>query len=81
MKNCKEISKLVSESMERKLKFSERMELFLHLAMCRLCRFFRDNLRAIQTATKTLGNEFREPPAVLSSSAKKRITKALKENQ
>ena len=40
MLSCKEISKLVSDSMDRQLPLGLRMELRLHLMMCRLCRTY-----------------------------------------
>ena len=37
MLHCREISRLVSESMERPFTFRERLQVGMHLAMCRLC--------------------------------------------
>ena len=52
MLRCREIAELVSESMEQKLPLRVRMQMWMHLAMCRWClgfarqvRLFRDALR------------------------------------
>lgn len=52
MLRCREISKLVSESMERKLSFRERVQLAMHLAMCRLCAGFAKQVRLLRTAAR-----------------------------
>ncbi len=52
MPNCKEVTRLVSESMERKLPFRKRMGLWMHLSMCKLCGGFRKELQMIQKAAR-----------------------------
>jgi hypothetical protein len=37
MLSCKDVSKLLSDGLDRKLRFSERVRLRLHLAMCSAC--------------------------------------------
>ena len=37
MLNCKEVSSLLSDRLDRKLTFMERVNLRLHLAMCAAC--------------------------------------------
>jgi hypothetical protein len=44
MLSCKDVSKRVSESLDYQLPFHERLGLWMHLAMCRLCRRFRKNM-------------------------------------
>ncbi|WP_442511968.1 hypothetical protein SH528x_003722 [Novipirellula sp. SH528] len=41
MLSCKEISKLVSQSIEHPLPFRKRMELWMHMRLCSLCSAFR----------------------------------------
>ena len=55
MPSCKEVSRLVSESMETKLPLRKRIGLWMHLSMCRLCRGFSRQLRVIQAAAKQHG--------------------------
>ena len=52
MLNCKEVSKLVSESLERKLTWWQRVNLWMHLGMCRICWRFRRDLFRIRDATR-----------------------------
>jgi len=40
MLTCKEITHLLSESQDRKLSISEKVQLEMHLAMCKGCRNF-----------------------------------------
>jgi predicted anti-sigma-YlaC factor YlaD len=37
MLSCKDVSKLLSDRLDRRLRFSERVRLRLHLAMCSAC--------------------------------------------
>ena len=41
MLSCKDITRLVSESFDRKLSLGERMNLLIHVGMCSTCRMFR----------------------------------------
>lgn len=44
MLNCKDITKLISDSLEGKISVPQRMELWLHIMMCGMCRLFRSNI-------------------------------------
>ncbi|AOS98568.1 hypothetical protein AUP74_03202 [Microbulbifer aggregans] len=48
MKSCREITRLVSEAQERELGLSERMGLRMHLAICRGCRNFAEQMEAMR---------------------------------
>jgi len=48
MLSCKQASQLVSQSLERKLNWQERMALRLHLWMCKYCRRFGQQLQAFR---------------------------------
>jgi len=39
---CRDISALISQSMDQRLAFRKRMAVRLHLAYCRACRRFRE---------------------------------------
>ncbi len=41
MLTCKEVSKLVSDSLERDLPFQQRLGVRMHLMMCSLCRTYK----------------------------------------
>ena len=48
MLNCRDATKLISESLDRKTTFAEKMSLWLHVILCAFCRRFRTNTVAIQ---------------------------------
>lgn len=50
MKNCKEISFLLSESMDRPLTWRERWGVRVHLAMCRHCSRFEQQVHFLHKA-------------------------------
>jgi len=75
MLRCREISKLVSESMERKLSFRERVQLAMHLAMCRLCAGFAKQVRLLRVAAR----QDAERIAVASSDQETRLSQEARE--
>ncbi len=81
MLHCREISKLVSDSMERELSFRQRMNVWMHLAMCRLCAAFARQLRLLRRAAhdnpERLGPDSSDPNARLSADARERIRTVL----
>ena len=81
MKSCKEVSRLLSESMERKLSLGDRVGLWFHLAMCRLCRGFSKDLQLLRDAARQHANEVEADKAVsdaaLSAEARGRIKRVL----
>lgn len=48
MLNCRDATKLISESLDRKTTFVEKISLWLHTVLCGFCRRFRTNMIAIQ---------------------------------
>ena len=60
MLNCKDISRVVSESFERPLSFGERAGLRFHMLLCGTCRRFQKLQKKIQTAVKTHGADVPE---------------------
>ncbi len=81
MLRCREISKLVSESMERDLPLRRRMEVRMHLMMCRLCSGFARQARLLRRAAREnperLGPDEGAPEAKLSDEARERIKATL----
>jgi len=75
--SCKQISRLISESMDRKLPLSRRMGIRFHLMMCNLCRRYKKQLLFIRSLVKKndLKNEFF--CQALPDDARKRIKKEL----
>ncbi len=81
MMSCKEVSRLLSESMERKLSFWERIGLWFHLSMCKLCKGFSKDLQQLREAARRhaedVENDTGDSDAVLSSEARERMKRAL----
>ncbi|MCK7596766.1 zf-HC2 domain-containing protein [Microbulbifer sp. CAU 1566] len=50
--NCKQASRLLSEQLERPLHGGEKLQLKLHLLMCRGCRNFGDQMRTLRQLSK-----------------------------
>ncbi len=82
MLRCREISKLVSESMERDLPLRRRMEVRMHLMMCRLCSGFARQIRLLRRGAREnpqrLGPHETAPEAKLPEEARERIRAALR---
>jgi len=82
MLSCKEISRLVSESLDRKLPLRQRIRVRLHLLMCRLCSRFRKQTHFLRDAARryltTVGYTDAAAGPGLSSEARDRIKQSLK---
>ena len=48
MLNCREVTRLLSDSQERKLALGERLSLRMHLLMCAGCRNFGKQIDALR---------------------------------
>ena len=79
MSRCKDITRLISDSMERKLSLWQRIDLRMHLLLCGFCRRFQANvlvLRQLVTSEKL----YDAPKnAQLSVEAKARIRNAIRQ--
>ena len=82
MLSCKEVSHLVSESLDRKLPFWQRMQVRMHLLMCRFCSRFRNQTLFLRDAARHYLMAVEETETAtstgLSPEARDRIKKALK---
>jgi len=52
MLSCKEATRLMSEAQDRNLKAGERVSLELHLAMCKGCRNFKQQINFLREACR-----------------------------
>lgn len=68
--------------MERRLPWRQRMEVWMHLAMCRLCSGFARTVRLLHRAAhehpERLTDDPSTPPVALSDEARERIKTALR---
>lgn len=53
MLNCKEVTELCSQELERPLRVGERMSLGAHLMMCTGCTNFRKQMKALRLVART----------------------------
>ena len=52
MLSCKEVTHLLSQAQDRELGFGERLSLRLHLAMCRGCSNFKQQMGFLRAACR-----------------------------
>lgn len=52
MKTCKEISKLASRAHDESIVFSDKLNLFYHLSICKNCRSFYNNNKKLSLMLK-----------------------------
>ena len=81
MVSCKEITRLVSESLDRALPFRQRLAVWWHLRLCQLCNRFRRQLLFLRGAIRRhpdrLEGHESPYPSSLSPEARERIKRAL----
>jgi hypothetical protein len=80
MLTCKDVSKLVSESLDRKLPLRQRMAVRLHIMMCRMCRAYQKQTLLLRNAVKAYAHSLDKGDSSesLPEDAAHRIKKALK---
>lgn len=81
MLNCKDMTKLISDSLEGKISVRQRMELWLHIMMCGMCRRFRSNiieLRKRVRGSKALLDQADAVPVAIPPATKARLEEAIK---
>jgi hypothetical protein len=82
MFSCKEIARLVSESLDHTLPFGQRVAVRFHLMMCSLCSRFRRQMLFVREMGRRFGkggDRAGMPATVrLSPEARERIRCALK---
>jgi hypothetical protein len=82
MFNCKEVSQIVSEGMDRELPLHQRIFIRMHLLMCKYCSRFRNQLYLMRKVCRSA----QIPPAdsddspALSQEALERIMRALQKS-
>jgi len=87
MLSCKDIARLVSDSLDRKLPPRQRLELRLHLMMCGACSTYRRQItelnrlfqRRFHDATGSRSDDAEPSPPRCPEEAKERIEAWLKQ--
>jgi hypothetical protein len=83
MPSCKEVTRLASESLDRKLSFRQRMAVGVHMLLCSACSRFRRQMLFLREVGRRLAvGESTGPAALddangLSAEARERIRRAL----
>jgi len=62
---CKEVAAIVASDEMGDLSWLKRLELRMHLMMCRLCRRYETQIRAIGNIYREMWQSRREDPATL----------------
>lgn len=57
--DCKEVSRLISEGLDRAMPAPERARLRYHFVICQTCRTVDEQMKFLRRAVKALG---KEPP-------------------
>lgn len=52
MLSCKDATRRMSEALDRELGLSERLELGMHLAMCKGCRNYQEQMHVLREACR-----------------------------
>ena len=84
MLRCREVAKLVSDSLDRQLPFWQRIGVRVHLLMCKACACYERQLLFLRRASGLLGERLdsSDEPAALAMPppVKERILNSLKYN-
>ena len=82
MLSCKDVTQLISQSMDISLPFGKRIGMRLHLLMCKFCSRYERQLLLIRETVRgivaTEGKHWELPEETLSEEAKERIRKSLR---
>jgi hypothetical protein len=81
MYSCKQVSQIVSESLDKKLPLWTRLQLRMHLAMCGICSRFRKTMIRVDREIKQHAHEVEadhaHDSARLSDTSRNRIQRQL----
>ncbi len=80
MFNCKEVTRMVSESLDRELPFYQRIGIRMHLLMCKLCSRYRRQLLLLRETIRlqAASSEDTESAIVLPPGTRERIKRSIR---
>lgn len=82
MLTCKQASKLISQSLDHPLSWSERVRLKLHLIICDACTQFKQQLNLLRTALQHIRNATENDQNIqLPFDVKDRIIRTIESDQ
>jgi len=80
MLNCRQVTRLVSQSMDTKLRWYQWLGMRIHLLYCVWCRRYASQIRFLHKACDQLAPETQASPShTLSSEAKEKMRARLQE--
>jgi len=80
MLNCRQVTRLISQSMDAKLPWHRRLAMRVHLLYCVWCRRYAAQLQLLRRATKELPPEaLNAAPQTLSTEEKEQMRARLQE--
>lgn len=62
MMNCDQVTKAAGDFIERRLRLRERLEVLLHIAMCKGCRTYFEQFRLTVLSLRSLPRPATAPP-------------------
>jgi hypothetical protein len=79
MLNCRQVTRLVSQSMDARLRWHQRLAVRFHLIYCVWCRRYAAHIHLLRKGARGLAPEAEVSPPKLSEEAKGKIQKRLAE--
>jgi len=82
MLSCKDVTQLISESMDRSIPLGKRIGVRIHLLICRFCARYRRHLLLIRETVRQIMTDEDRPEApfreTLAAEARERIKESLR---
>lgn len=78
---CKEVTRLSSESLDRRLSILEWLSMRIHFLYCKWCAWYLKQLRLLHLRAAGRGTEEHRPPDRLGEQARQRILEAASQLQ
>jgi len=78
MPTCRQVARLQSDALDRRLSLSKRFGLRLHLLLCKWCRRYGKQIRFLRRAAHEHSDDLNEAaPRQLSAEARERLERAI----
>jgi predicted anti-sigma-YlaC factor YlaD len=80
MPSCKDVSRLVSDALDRSLPLAQRVAVRIHLVMCQACDLYSRQIRSLRELLRRYPEQLEPDPAEerrLSLAAKQRMRQAI----